>query len=117
MPAELVELSFDGPAPATFKMESIDNSNPDFKKLIVTAKNHSNKPIHFAHLKLEFLDADGTVVDESQTSESGIDRVWLDAGEEKKLEVAAFFMPDEATSARVTSHSIEFADATEWQAE
>lgn len=114
MPAQLTELSIDGDVPASFEVTAI-GGDENFKELSVTVTNHTNKAIHAVELKMEYLDDSGKVLKDFPGSEQG-DRVLVEAGQSADLSLVAFFMPKEATQAKVHLVSVEFADSTEWAA-
>lgn len=115
MPEQLTELSFAGSAPISLEFEKMTGEE-NFRKVRLQAVNNANKDIHLVWIKLEYLDADGAVLEAGNTAESG-NRALMTAGETKVLECNAFFMPAGTKTVRATAESVEFADASEWQAE
>ena len=114
MPEVLEDLKINGDSPATIEVLNI-GGNEQFKKLQVKTTNHTNKEIYRLDLKLEYLDPDGKVLkDWPGNHQSQQNRVLVDVEGSAEFELTAFFMPDEATSARVSVKQIEFADGTEW---
>jgi len=95
---------------------------PDFRKLLLRVTNHADQDIRNLSMLMEYFDAAGEKLKDWPASESGTTD--MDTGEispcvEKQvtaeLEVAAFFMPDETESVKVTPTEIEFSNATVWQ--
>ncbi|GAB5444022.1 MAG: hypothetical protein Fues2KO_43710 [Fuerstiella sp.] len=115
MPAELTELSIEGPSPLTFDQVKVKQDG-QFRKILANATNQTNKPIHQILVKMDYIDDDGTVLKDFQHSQQG-NRILLEAGASDEVEITAFFMPEEATNAKLRPAEIGFADGTRWQAE
>ena len=111
-PEQLENLEFDGDTPVMLEFQKFTGDD-NFRRLQFKATNHSNKDVEIANLKIEYLDDAQKPLKESSGSNQG---KTIPAGDSIELEVAAFFMPDEATGVRATVSHIEFADADEWKA-
>jgi len=110
MPEKLAELSFDGDAPVTLEFLEFTGQE-EFKKLKFRLTNHSNKEASTLYLNFDYLDGAGKKLKDHTTNFGGV----MPAGEEKEIEVAAFFMPEETKSVKTMIKQGGFSDATKWK--
>jgi hypothetical protein len=121
MPERLAELQFEGEAPLTVKFDSLTDEN-GFPTVRFRATNHSNKGIESIYLDLTWLDANGKEL-KGEPSPLGEDtpqvvvgRV-LPAGRSDLIEAVPGSIPEGTKTVKAVVHSVEFTDATTWQAE
>ena len=110
MPENLAELTFDGDAPVTLEFLEFTGQE-EFKKLKFRLTNHSNKEASTLYLNFDYLDGAGKKLKDHTTNFGGV----MPAGEEKEIEVAAFFMPEETKSVKTMIKQVGFSDATKWK--
>lgn len=110
MPEKLAALSFDGDAPLTLEFLEFTGQE-GFKKLKFRLTNHSNNEASSLYLNIDYLDEAGKKLKDHTTNFGGV----MPAGEEKEIEVAAFFMPEETKSVKTMIKQVGFSDATKWK--
>lgn len=115
MPEAVPELKFEGDTPVTISFDGFEGSGRN-KQIKLTATNHANLPVSMMGLKLEYLDGDGKVIDDSPHGHGG-QREMIPAGESMELQVSSFFMPEGTNSVRVTTRTAQFADNSVWNAD
>lgn len=114
MPEVLPELTIDGDVPIDIEFTKfIEQNNVRSAKFRWT--NKTNKDIHMVLLNVEYVDADGKVLQSRESRPSG-NRIMLDYGESEETVVFGQSVPEGATSGTATLKSIEFVDGTEWNA-
>lgn len=110
MPEKLAKLSFDGDVPVTLEFLEFTGQE-GFKKLKFRLTNHSNKEASSLYLNIDYLDETDKKLKDHATNFGGV----MPAGEEKEIEVAAFFMPEETKSVKTMIKQVGFSDATKWK--
>jgi len=121
MPEKLEPLEFgshDGPLECEFVKIT---GKEGFRQVLVRVTNHSNKDAGNLTVKLEFLDADGNKLEETDSTQGGNmgspgggPTFTVRAGLSREMEFVAFFMPEETKSVRIAVKEVHFADATTW---
>jgi hypothetical protein len=122
MPEALLPLEFGGnAAPATMEFVRFEERG-NFSKIRVRVTNHSNKPIRQIQMTHDYRDAQGNPLKSelghlnSERGEDNMPRWVVGAGATTEAVDTAFFAPAAAQSAKLPIRSIEFADATRWEA-
>ncbi len=114
MPEVLPELEIDGDVPIDIEFTKfVEQNNVRSAKFRWT--NKTNKDIHMVFLDVEYVDADGKVLQSRESRPSG-NRIMLDYGKSEETVVFGQSVPEGATSGTATLKSIEFVDGTEWNA-
>ena len=115
MPEKLAELKFTGEVPVSLQFVKLAGQT-GFRKIQMKATNRTNKDIQSIRVLLDFLGPDGQKLKDGNSSAAG-NRILVKTDDTVQIELPAFFMPEAAVSAVGRVESIEFSDATQWNAE
>jgi hypothetical protein len=111
MPEKLAEITFKGDAPLAFEFIKIKEKNGS-KQLVFDVTNTSNKSFKQFQCTIEYFDQGGKSL---KTSPHGHSFTEILPGKSERVDISAFFMPDNAKSTKATVGSVRFIDATTWK--
>jgi len=122
MPDGIVGLDFKGyDTPVSIDFIKFNRSDPNFSKVTLNLKNHSNKGILKIETDFEYIDGTGAKL---KTFPHGIQGAFtmddqesvVENNTEQEIETTAFFLPENAVSLNVGIKGIEFEDYSRWEA-
>lgn len=111
MPEKLPEVTFKGDAPLTFEFIEIQEKNGG-KQLVFDVTNTSNKSFKQFQCTLEYFDEAGKSL---KTWPHGHSFTEVLPGKSQRIDISAFFMPEDTKTAKAVVNSVRFIDATTWK--